>query len=233
MRSILLFTYSILAILILVLPNFGCESAAKERTKKGNIAIQYYVRYLQEKQQVKATISFSELDSLKKNKPKPMTEVLFQSKALSGKKNKDTFLYQYSNNEDFANDYIFQYQLEDQLFSLPKVKLNPITDFSVEGGKVSKTLGTTLTFQSARLQPNEQLLVFFNDVYNKTATVTFNDLAEEKTVDIRSEQLLSLTVGKGTLYLVRQQSLQEADDSNQFLGRTEFYTKVKNIEIVD
>ena len=68
-----------------------------------------------------------------------------------------------------------------------------------------------------------------SDANNKTATFFANELS----VNIAPEKVSQLSLGQGTIYAVRKQSLNKSTAISQLTGLTENYSEVKAIEIVE
>ena len=208
----------------------SCESSQTQSNQKDILKIDYYVRYLQSDKQVKAEISFSEvIDSTKKIIPKRMNEVLFQDSALDGKKVKDSYKYQLAKQIPFLDTYNFAFRDHTQEVVKQAISINPITDISIKKNKVSKLGGTTITLGGTPLQKEESIVILLSDIHNKT--VTF--FAKELSINILPERVSSLTLGQGTIYAVRKQNLNKISDTYQLTGLTEYYSDVKEIEIVE
>jgi len=210
---------------------FSCESIQKKSLQNDILKIDYYVRYLQSDKQVKAEISFSEVvDSTKKIMPKRMVEVLFQENALDGKRIKDRYKYQLTKNISFADTFNFTYRANTtQGVANQFITINPIIDFSIKKNKVSKLGGTILTLIGNPLQQEESIIILLSDANNKT--ITF--LAKELTFNILPEKVKDLASGKGTIYVVRKHSSTADSEVQQLTGLTEYYSEVKEIEIVE
>lgn len=208
----------------------SCESSQKQSIQKDILKIDYYVRYLQSDKQVKAAISFSEvIDSTKKIIPKRMNEVLFQNNALDGKKVKDSYKYQLTKQIPFEDAYNFAYRDYTQQVGNHSISINPITDFSIKKNKVSKLGGTTLTLVGNPLQKKETIVILLSDAKNKTSTF----FAKELSITISPENVKDLSLGKGSIYVVRKHVMENTSDIQQLSGLTEYYSEVKEIEIVE
>ncbi len=220
-----------IAFILLLCFYFSCETTQKQSLQNDILKIDYYVRYLQSDKQVKAEISFSEIvDSTKKIVPKRMEEVLFQNSALDGKKVKDTYKYQLAKQSPFVDTYNFAFRDYTQQVANQPVSINPIADFSIKKNKVSKLGGTTISLEGKPLQEEESIIILLSDANNKTITFFAKALA----INISPEKISGLTLGQGTIYAVRKQNLNETSAASyQLKGLTEYYSEVKEIEIVE
>ena len=220
-------------LILLLLVGLSCESSKKESTNNKKLIVDYYVRYLQSDKQVKAEISFSELDSIGKTMPKIMTEVLFQQKALDGKRILNRYRYQLTESASFEDNYTFDYRRNGEGFIKQEIAMSPIEAFEIKNKQVSKTESTILTLKGTAFKENEQLVLLFSDKNNKTATVTFDNLSMDQSLTILPKQIADLTIGKGSLYLVRRQIINDTLDNLVLTGVTEFYSTVEEIEILN
>lgn len=211
---------------------FSCKSEQKERLKTEKLQINFYLRYLQPDKQVKAAISFSTLDTTKKVIPKKMEEVLFQEIVLDGQKSQNQYQYQTVQEMAFVENYSFGYRTNANANQKLDIRICPILDFIIKKGKISKKVGSSIKLEGKELQKNEALLLLISDKNTKTNTIKIQSLSDKLTINISPEQIANLEVGKATVYIVRQQTIEEK--ANNFIkGRTEFYTDAKNIEIID
>ena len=225
-------TFSIVFSLLIFLC-FSCDFSQKESLKKNNLHVDYYVRYLQKDKQVKAIISFNEEDSTKKIMPKKMEEVLFEDYALSGKKVGNQYQYQLTKEIPFLEDYGLTYRLNKEQSITQTITIPSLTNYSIKKGKVSKKVGTTLFFEDQPLQTNETLVLLLSDEANKTATIKIMNQSENTPITILPEHVSHLAAGKGTMYMVRKQTIQKQSVTTQLTGLTEYYSAVKQIEIIE
>lgn len=226
-------TSNFLIAFILLLSCFiSCESLQKESKQTEKLQIDFYIRYLQSDKQVKAEISFSEMDSIKKIIPKRMKEVLFQGQALDGQKILNQYRYTMTKENDFPENYKLSYRSNGQEIHEQLISINPIADFTIKKNKISKKIGTTITFDD-QLKANEELVILISDENNRTSTIKIKELSSDFMVKILPEQVANLNLGKGSVYIVRKQLIEKEEANHLLKGRTEFYTAVKELEIID
>ena len=221
------------AFILLISLCFSCNFSQKESQQKNILQVDYYVRYLQADKQAKVAISFTEMDSTKKRTPKMMEEVLFADNALNGEKVGNKYRYQLTKEMPFAQKYTWSYRLSNGETMTNDIAVAPISDFVIKKGKVSKTAGTNLTFEGETLSSKEALVLLLSDANNKTATIKIGNHAGNSPITILPKQVNQLAVGKGTLYIVKQQKSQTASAGVQVTGLTEYYSTVKAIEIIE
>lgn len=221
------------AFILLISLCFSCNFLQKESQQKNILQVDYYVRYLQTDKQAKVAISFAEMDSTKKRTAKMMEEVLFADNALSGEKAGNKYRYQLTKEMPFAKNYTWSYRLSSGETVTNDIAITPISDFVIKKGKVSKTAGTNLTFEGGALSDKETLVLLLSDANNKTATIKIGNHSRNSPIIILPEQVNQLAVGKGTLYIVKQQKSQTTSAGAQITGLTEYYSTVKEIEIIE
>jgi len=223
----------LLAFILLISLCFSCNFGQKESTKKNIIQVDYYVRYLQSDKQLKTNISFAEVDSTKRIMPKKMEEVLFANNVLSGKKVGNQYRYQLEKQMPFAESYSLTYRQNQIEIDSVSIRMQPINDFAIKKGKVSKTAGTNITFEGTLASTEETLVLLFSDRNNKTATIKIDNHSVNSPITILPEQVSHLTVGTGNVYIVKKQTNRITSEGVEWTGLTEYYSTVKTIEIIE
>lgn len=233
MSNVLKINNFLAVLILLVMATLSCESEKKQSKNQELINIDYFIRYLKSDKQVKAEISFSKVDTINKTVPKMMEEVLFQNKALDGKKVLNNYRYQTTAHTDFTENFNFEYRIEEQLIKLPTITMPTIENFSLKKGKLSKAIGSSLSIEGAPLQANEQIILLLSDSSNKATTLSVDGPLVDLEIKISPEQIDKLKVGKGSIYIVRKQVIQSITDHANITGLTEYYSEVKEIEIIE
>jgi len=223
----------LIAFILLTSLCFSCNFSEKEATKTNILQVDYYARYLQSDKQLKVNISFTEIDATKKIKPKKMEEVLLANSALSGKKVGNQYLYQLEKQIPFAEKYRLSYRLNQMEMDSATIAMHTINDFSIKKGKVSKTAGTNLTFEGEQQSAEETLVLLFSDVNNQTATIKIEHHSVNAPIVILPTQVSHLAVGKGNVYLVKKEAIQTKSVGVELKGLTEYYSAVREIEIIE
>ena len=191
------------------------------------------MRYLQSDKKVKTNISFTEIDSTKKTIPKAMEEVLFNKHTLSGKKVDNQYRYQFTKTIPFVEDYTLTYRINKEETVTQDINIHPIINFSIKKGKVSKRVGTNFIFEGIPLATNETAVLLLSDEHGKTATIKIERQPENSALMILPEQVSQLATGKGMMYVVRKQTIKTQSVATQLIGLTEYYSAVKEIEIIE
>ena len=224
----LLITFSLLFFLAI-----SCHFLSTEPLKKEELQVDYYVRFLEADKQVKAKINFARIDSTQKMIPQIMEEVLFADKALSGKKIGNQYTYQMTQTMPFANSYDLTYRLNHLTTTSIAIDLERLNNFSVKKGKISKSAGTTLYFEEGPATNKETLVLLISDSTGRTMTIKIGNHTANTPIIVLPKQVNHLSLGNGTLYLVKKESVQKQLDNAQLIGNTEYYSAVKTITIID
>lgn len=211
----------------------SCQSSTSPEIKIEPIQAEVYLRYLETEQQIKSEISFATIDSTKKVIPTKMEEVLFQKTAMDGKKIRNSFRYQFRQIAAFTRQYNFEFNKDGQDYPTQTIEINPIEDYFIKGDIISKSTKNTLVFKGKLLKANESLILLFSDENNVVETVAIAGPSSDLGVTLYPEQLKDLKLGKGKLYLVRKQRIEEKRGDFNLTGLTEYYTKVIEIEVVE
>lgn len=190
-----------------------------------------YLRYLETEQQLKAEISFTTVDSTKESKPKKMDEVLFQKLAMQEKKIKNNYRYQLSRIVSLSEQFDFEYDNKGKNAAVPSISINPIEDFFIQGNQISKSTKNTIAFKGKLLKANESLILLFSDSNNKVTTVAIAGPSSDLGITLYPAQIKGLKLGKGSLYMVRRQRIEEKNNDFTLTGLTEYYTKVIEVQI--
>jgi len=212
---------------------FSCNFMQKEVAKKNILNVDYYVRYLQADKQLKVNISFTKIDSTEKITPEKMEEVLFADQVLSGKKVGNQYRYELTKEVPFVESYKLSYRLNHNEMDSMTIQLHAMNDFSIKKGKVSKSAGTDLTFEGVEQATNETLVLLFSDRNNQTAMIKIGNHTVNAPIVILPEQIGHLAVGEGKVYLVKKQTIQTKSADTELTGKTEYYSAVKSIEIIE
>lgn len=221
------------AFILLISFCFSCNFMQKESTKKNILQVDYYARYLQSDKQLKVNISFMEIDSTEKIMAKKMKEVLISDNVLNGKKIGNQYRYQLEKNMPFADNYGLTYIFNQTEMDTMSIRIKALSNFSIKKGKMSKTAGTNLIFEGDQQLATEALVLLFSDRNNKTATIKIGNHLVNAPIIILPEQISRLAVGKGNAYIVKKQTIQTKSKGIELTGLTEYYSAVKEIEIID
>ena len=131
----------------------------------------------------------------------------------------------------YSKEYEFKYSRNDLGQMSHTVGINPITDFSIREGAVSKKSGATLIWEGPALSKNQELVLFFTDEKKKAFPIQVKGPTSGSELFISAEMLSGLTDGKGQLMLIIKQ-LDQVDEKNfTKISEIEFYSGNADIEV--
>ncbi|MFN7116677.1 MAG: hypothetical protein ACK4TA_07730 [Saprospiraceae bacterium] len=230
MKKNLLFLLVILAVTACQRDKSNADVNAAETT---TFFAQYYVRYLQEEQQIKAHVAFYEGDSLPTARPIEFTdEVIFQGNTMQARQLPPrTVRYIYNGVGEYAqNGFTFQYQDNTGKTQGQQLQMAPIEDFSLNPG-ASRSKGMELVLKGASFLANESLvLLFTNLANNQVYSIEYKGLIDNP-LFIAPEEMGALIPGKYQLYLVKKQTTTINAANKEITSEIEFYTKTKEVQI--
>ena len=157
--------------LLLFIGLFACESTPE--SDPGTLYGDFYVRYIQDGQQIKAEAWFtlSENDSIRK--PYAVDGgVSFQGSGMGSRDLAGRMIrYQYENKSDYPSTLSFQ--LKDHTMESHTIEqlMTPVDSFSVAQG-LSISKGGKIELFPGDLQSNEQLVFLFTDAKGQAKSTT-------------------------------------------------------------
>ena len=195
----------------------------------------YYVRYLQNEQQLKADASFRKgLEKEKATKIDLAGEVRLANKPLVPVRlNNTIFRYQLEETMDFRSSYDFVLEHDSGEATKHTIALSPIGKFSLENGLASKTDGFQLNWDGAKLEKNERILLMITDKNSKAHSVTINGPSANQMSKIKGADLTGLAAGNGYIYLVKKRMQEEIQGTTVINSLAEYYTDRILVEIVE
>lgn len=216
-----------LAILALV----ACQS---EQKAPAHIYVDYYVRYLQTEQQLKAHAAFYEGDTLETARSLTFeNDVKFQGyKMLPRQVEEDrTMRYVFNGTGTYDSTFLFQYTDTKGQAQEYKISMAPIRDFSIVG-EASRDKGIVLKLEGEPFQANESLIMLFTSEKNQSAMAEFKGPFDLEELKVPPVQLMKVEEGKNFLYLVKKQVNSTQSGNMDITSSAEFYTKVIELQIV-
>ena len=221
-------------ILYVVLLTF-CHSCTSSNFKDNDqyLFVDLYIRYLEGEQQLKAQASFRKGDSIATDQAIKLPKVTFQNKAMKDKTLPDNgYRYTLQQQTKALSEYKFQFQPKDCPLVEQKINMSPITDFSIKNG-IQKSKGMSLQMNPINLTANETLVLLFNDQNNKASSLEVKGPIQTTEITFRPQQLQSLSLGKGQLYLVKKQTSFIEKEKMNIKTVAEFYSKTIEVEVIE
>lgn len=213
----------------------ACRQASNSSDNNAATALlqtEFYVRYLETEQQIKAYASFTYGDSLPALQTYNFLKgVQFQGQEMKGNPLPDRSLrYVYNGNGDFAmGGFSFVYEDPSSKQRSILLKIDPILDFSLPSASISK--GLNLTLQSAAFQVNESLVLLFLNEKNQAFSTEIKGPFDTQSMQLATAQLNGISPGKHFLYLVRRQLNKSQENNLLMTSEIEFYTKTIEVKI--
>lgn len=218
--------------LLLGLALTSCTSSEIADTSP-TIFEQYYVRFLQTEQQIKATASFFEGDSLATANPKTFFGgVSFLGSGMEAKTLPNNIArYTTTRNRiTYPERFRFGYKNDTGELQDFNVELEPIDDFFLQDS-ILLNQDVLVTVNGGQLASDEQLVFLFNDSKNRATSISFDGPRESIEYSLSAPQLQSLNMGKGEFYLVKKKLYREEIGIRKIEANVEFYSLSKPIEV--
>jgi len=196
----------------------------------------FFVRYLETEEQLKAHASFYEGDTLTTSRSVTFdNEVTFQNNAMQPRQIPEdrSFRYVYNGTGDYSNSFTFKFPKSGLGKEEYTVSMSPIEDFAVKNGAVSLSEGMVLEIQGEPFQANESLVLLFTGENNVSAAAEFAGPFDVAELNVPAVQLLGVEPGKNALYLVKKQVNAEKIGSMDVTSSVEFYSKIIDVEVME
>ncbi len=212
----------------------SCKSEKKEPAPP-HLFAEFFVRYLEAEQQVKAHASFFEGDSIGTAMPRAFASgVAFQGSAMESRQLPGgTIRYTIERQASYAESFPFRFQPASGTVREFALSMTPIDTFSVQGGQASKSKGMALSAPGGRLEKNESMVLLFSDEHNRASTINLQGPSPGDTYRIPAAKIEPLTLGTNKLYLVKKKRLVERSDTLSILADMEYYTGTLEVEVVE
>lgn len=226
MKSFLLFLLGISLV--------GCV-AKETNADQAHLFADYYVRFLQTEQQVKAYATFLEGDSLETAQPAPWLEVVnFQGNQMEARSiGTQSKRFVYNGAANFTNGFTFTYKDKNKKEQKITIPMPGIQDFSVLG-VASKANGMSIQLSGPDIAENESLILLFTDSRNASSTIPLpGPIKMGGTLTLPASYLRSVSLGKNKLYLVRNLKSITRTLEQDITIESEFYSKTVELQVVE
>jgi hypothetical protein len=185
----------------------------------------FFVRYLAQARQLKATANFLEGDTIRTAQPIEMERgVLFQGKSMEMRYLPNDMV-RYSTEEvtEYPDKFSFSFG-KSQVFEMD---MTPIDSFTIKEGKCQLSDGLSF-YVDAPPGDKESLVLFFSDANRKATTLTLEGPIASQQITVPADQLSQLTPGPYELYLVKKKKISKEEKAVSSLGAIEYYTPAIN-----
>jgi hypothetical protein len=184
-----------------------------------------YTRYLQEGNQLKATASFFQGDSLASAQPISLEGgVAFQGSGMGSRNLRGELIrYQYENRASYPSQFVFNWKSPDGKAEEMRISMSPLDSLRIFS-PWSLTKGGSLELFTP-LKKNEGLIFLFTDENNKASSASIAGPLPAGRLNLSSSDLSGLLPGAGSIYLVKKQLEEEKTSDRLFSYTAEYYTK--------
>lgn len=225
--------YSIVGIIgIIICTLFACASD-QSTTQKTTFA-NYYIRYVEPENKIKAEATFLAGDSINNATPIEISDgVVFQDHEMIFQDLKTRGIrYQVQKNRPYSKEYRFKYKDNNGVDQVYLTSMTPITNYSVKD-KISKTKGLTLNWEGDPLKQNEHLVFLFDTPDNKALMTDIEGPTTSSEVTIPASKFAGVSLGKGKIYLVKKQIKTLKQEHIVTTSTLEYYTSTIDVEVVE
>ncbi len=220
-------------LLLIAAAFFSCQS---ERPQEAPMYADFFVRYLEEEQQLKAHVSFYEGDTLTSSKPVIFDgDVTFQGNRMQPREivKNQTFRYVYNGSDAYNRTFSFKFPKSGLGKQEYAVAMSPIEDFAVKNDAVSLSNGMVLELKGEPLLANESLVLLFTGENNVSIAAEFAGPFDVAELNVPAVQLFGVEPGKNALYLVKKQTSTGRAGNVDCTASIEFYTKLIEVAVVE
>jgi hypothetical protein len=207
----------------------GCSNRGNDNAIYGS----FLVRYMEQGNQIKATASFFEGDTLRTARPKAWEGgVSFLGSAMKMRNMVDSeFRYTSERNIDFLNEYTFRFNDERGQPQEVDIRMEAAKSPSFKS-PASKSSGLVLSYEGSPLQAGESMVVLLTDEQNQTYSFMVQGPQNSQTVILSSRDVVSLPEGKLMMYLVRSQKKEMSKGRFDYAVDMEYYSATTTVEIL-
>lgn len=228
--------YAILLCTVIGLPALlsGCREEKQEEPPP-HLFAEFFVRYLQAEQELKAHASFFEGDTIRSAVPKAFANgVAFQGNSMEARNIPGgTIRYTFEQRSGYADAFRFSFQDDLGQKRETAVAMVPIDSFAVQGGQASLRSGMSLYARGGRLGQDESMVLLFSDENNQASTILLTGPSAGEEYRIPAAKLETLSPGRHGLYLVKKKRIAEKGDTLSVMADIEYYTHTIELEVVD
>ncbi|MCB9040001.1 MAG: hypothetical protein H6557_25550 [Lewinellaceae bacterium] len=212
----------------------GCKDTQPEESPR-HLFAEFFVRYLQAEEELKAHASFFEGDTIQTAVPKSFAGgAAFQGQDMAVRNLPGgTIRYTYEQRSAYADTFRFNFKDDFGQRREIQVAMVPIDSFAVEGGQASKSAGMALYARGGQLGRGESMVLLFTGEKNKASTIMLTGPSAGEEYRIPAAKVEPLSTGKNTLYLVKKKRAAEEGDSLSTVSDIEFYTYTIDVEVVE
>jgi hypothetical protein len=205
---------------------FSCNTEAGKDAPPHRYA-DLFIRYLDGENQLKATASFLEGDTLENaTSYTPGQGIQFQGEAMQARPLPGGTRYLLETRAPYASSYIFTADFMPEF----QISMPAIDSFGLAGGQGSLSSGLQL-YVDHPPGKSESLVLFFSDANNQAYTLIVEGPVDGQVVKLSPSELKQLKPGTHELYLVKKKKVTEEKERFSVLANIEYYTQPVSFEL--
>jgi len=212
----------------------ACREERPEEKAK-HLFAEFFVRYLQAEQEIKAHVSFFEGDTIQSAAPKSFAGgAAFQGNSMKARSLPGgTIRYTFEQRGNYADTFQLRFRDDSGQDREIAAAMAPVDSFAIAGGQASRSGGMTLYAKGGKLNPGESMVLLFSDENDKAYTIMLTGPSAGEEYRIPAAKVETLNPGKHTLYLVKKKRASEKGDTLSILADIEYYTHTIEVEVVE
>lgn len=204
--------------------------------KKDNSKIysNFYIRYDDTDENVKAEAVFFVGDTIDNAKPfVPENGVFFDEGAMEQKDLVNRIVFKSERSTDVKPYFEFKYKNKNKTYDKFELPLPYLSSFHINNNSISLDSGFVVKWEGKPLAKNENMVIFITDSKNLDKNILFEGPTENSSINVLSNKLIGLSIGDGSIYLVRKSNNNEIIENLRRSSQAEFYSKASDIHILN
>ncbi len=225
---------SLFAGIVFFTSNCASDKAEKITLSSKKIFANYYIRYEEDEESLKAEANFQEGDSLQNRTSKQFTSVLLNNKEMGlNEVNPQKPYYQLNIISPLDKEVRFRFindsgHREEDVIEFARVK-----NFSVNA-PFKRSEDNQLQWNGSPLAERESLVLLFTNEKNRTTSLILKGPTTSSQIKIPAQKLKGLQAGPNNLYLVRKnRSMGDTKSNRVITAVTEYYSSTIAVEVME
>jgi len=219
--------------LVVLASFFSCQSEpAKTKSDQPITFANFYVRYMQSENRIKATAFFDQGKSEKEAISLKIKNGVFFHNANMNEREipKVGTRYNYELDGDFSDNFKFRFTEPSNGKMNYEVKINPIQKISIP--KISKSKGMTVAWEGKPLAENESLVFLIKGEKGNPIHFELKGKTVASEIAIPASKIRALTLGTAKIEIVRKQFI--TTEKSNFIAQcnSEFYARATDTTVV-
>lgn len=215
----------ILVLLVFAACNKDKAGAGSENAKPADTIdfAQFYVRFLETENQIKANVSFYTGDSLETARPLELPgTVQFQNNSMTINTLERVKRYVYNSTSEYAaTGFTFSYKDFSGNAQQHQIQLAPIQDFTIQTADKNELI---LKITGAPFDTLETLVILLTNAKNQTFSAELQ-VPPSNEIALPQELREQVSPNNNALYLVKKKTVESTQGKTQVTSSIEYYTK--------